>query len=106
HEQPIFLFFEVYNLGINGEQTDYEVDAQLRPKDKSSGIARLARSIFGGGDRGVSTSYPVQSNRVDDSQYVILDATTQEPGLYTLTLKITDRSTGQSVEESTDLYLE
>lgn len=106
HEQPIYLFFEVYNLGMNGGQTNYEIDAQLRPKDTSSGIARLARSIFGGGDRGVSTSYPVQSNRVDDAQYVILDAATQEPGFYTLTLTITDTITGDSVEETTDLYLE
>lgn len=106
HEQPIFLFFEIYSLGQNGGRTDYQVEAQLRPKDTSSGISRFARSIFGGGDRGVSTEYPIQGNRSDDSQYVIFDATEQDPGFYTLTLKITDRVSGRSVEETTDLYLE
>ena len=106
HEQPIYLFFEIYNLGQTGERTDYEVEAQLRPKDTSTGIARIARNIFGGGERGVSTQYPVQGDRRDDAQYVILDAAGQDPGLYTLTLKITDRLSGRSVEETTDLYLE
>ena len=106
HEQPIYLFFEIYNLSQNGDRTDYEVEAQLRPKDTSTGIARIARSIFGGGERGVSTQYPVQGNRRDDAQYVILDAAEQDPGLYTLTLKITDSVSGRSVEETTDLYLE
>lgn len=106
HEQPVYLFFEIYNLGQNGDRTDYQVEAQLRPKDTSSGIARIARGIFGGGERGVSTEYPVQGDRQDDSQYVILDAAEQEPGFYTLTLKITDRFGGRTVEESTDLFLE
>ncbi len=106
HEQPVYLFFEIYNLRQSGVRTDYQVEAQLRPKDTSTGIARIARGIFGGGERGVSTEYPVQGDSRDDSQYVILDAAEQEPGFYTLTLKITDRVSGRSVEETTDLYLE
>ena len=106
HEQPIYLFFEVYHLGLAGGQSDYEVEAELRLKDTSSGIARLARSIFGGDEPGVSTRYPVQGDRADDGQYVILDAADQEPGFYVLTLRITDRVSGRSVEKTTDLYLE
>ena len=67
---------------------------------------RLARSVFGGGDPGVSTQFPVQGDRADDAQYVILDAAEQEPGFYTLTLRIRDRVSGREVEETTDLYLE
>lgn len=106
HEQPIYLFFEVYSLGLAGGRSDYEVEAELRPKDTSTGLARLARSLFGGGDRGVSTRFPVQGDRADDAQYVILDAADQEPGFYTLTLRIRDRVSGREVEETTDLYLE
>jgi hypothetical protein len=106
HQQPIYLFFEVYGLGLTGGRSDYEVAAELRPKDTSTGLARLARSVFGGGDRGVSASYPVQGDRADDAQYVILDAADQEPGLYTLTVRIRDRVSGREVEETTDLFLE
>jgi GWxTD domain-containing protein len=105
-QQPVYLFFEVYNLGLTGGRSDYEVEAELRPKDTSTGVARLARSIFGSGDRGVATRYPVQGDRADDAQYVILDATEQEPGLYTLTVRIHDRVSGRTVEEATDLFLE
>jgi GWxTD domain-containing protein len=104
--QPIYLYFEAYNLGLAGGRSDYEVEAELRPKDTSTGLARLARSVFGGGERGVSTRYPVQGDRADDGQYVILDAADQEPGLYTLTLRIHDRVSGRTVEETTDLFLE
>src|SRR5690606_26575276 len=106
HAQPIYLYFEVYNLGMQGERTDYEVEAQLRPKDTSTGIARLARNLFGGRDPGVSSQFEVQGDRPDDAQYVILDAAEQEPGFYTLTLQIRDRVSGRTVEETTDLYLE
>ena len=106
HEHPVYLFFEVYNLGLEGGRSNYEIEAEMRPKDTSSGLARLARNLFGGRDRGVSTAYERQSDLRDEGQYVILDVLDQEPGFYTLTLRITDRVSGRSVEETTDLYLE
>ena len=96
HEDPIYVFFEVYSLGLQGGRSDYEVQAEMRPKDTSSGVGRLAKRLFGGRDRGVSTAFPVQSDRRDDAQYVILDAQDQEPGFYTLTLQVTDKTTGRN----------
>ncbi|MEO0741587.1 MAG: GWxTD domain-containing protein [Bacteroidota bacterium] len=105
-DQPIYLYFEVYNLAQEGGQARYEVEAGLAPKDTSRGIARLFKSIFGGSEQGVAVQFPVSINDSDDGQYVILDASEQEAGLYTLALRVRDTVTGETVETDRDLFLE
>ncbi|OZC02671.1 GWxTD domain-containing protein [Rubricoccus marinus] len=103
---PIAVYFEVYGLGLDNGQSGYDVEAQLIPKDRSRGLARLAKRIFGGRARGVSTSFPAQGTSEEARQYVLLDATGQDPGVYTLTLRIEDRVSGQRTEREVDLLLE
>ncbi|MEO0558239.1 MAG: GWxTD domain-containing protein [Bacteroidota bacterium] len=106
NDDPIYIYFETYGLTLEDSRSDYEVEARLVPKDTSRGLRRLARRIFGGGRGGVSSAYPYQSDLVDEGQYVILDVANQNPGLYTLTVKVRDLHSGRSVERETDLFLE
>ncbi|MEP0548245.1 MAG: GWxTD domain-containing protein [Rhodothermales bacterium] len=107
NEQPIYLYFETYNLDENAEgQNQYAVEVTLKPKDTSSGIAKLAKNIFGGDDGGVSVEFEAGGTGPDDATYTILDAAGQEPGLYTLTLRVRDTLTGRTAERTSDLYLE
>ncbi len=107
NEQPIYLYFETYHLDENAEgQNQYAVEVTLKPKDTSSGIAKLARSVFGGNDGGVSVEFEAGGTGPDDATYTILDAAGQEPGLYTLTLRVRDTLTGRTAERTSDLYLE
>ncbi|WP_412062315.1 GWxTD domain-containing protein [Rubrivirga sp. IMCC45206] len=103
---PIYLFFEAYGLGQTDGRTDYEVEASLRPKDTARGLRRLARRVFGGDGTAVSSAFEVQGDRPDDTVYLFLDATGQEPGLYTLTVTVRDRVSGTEAERETDLLLE
>ena len=103
---PVYLYVEAYGLGMRGDRTDYEVEASLRPKDTSRGLRRLARRIFGGGGPAVSSAFEVQGDRADDTVYLFLDATGQAPGLYTLTVTVRDRVTGDEADRETDLLLE
>ncbi|WP_420454679.1 tetratricopeptide repeat protein [Rubrivirga sp.] len=103
---PVYLFFEAYGLGLADGRSDYEVEASLRPKDTSTGLRRLARRVFGGDDPAVSSAFEVQGDRPDDTVYLFLDATGQEPGLYTLTVTVRDRVTGAEADRKTDLLLE
>jgi GWxTD domain-containing protein len=107
HRQPIYLYFEVYGLRQGAdERTDFEVEARLSPKEDRKGLAGIVKGIFGGGDKGVSVTTPVSGVTPDDYQYLILDASNQEPGLYTLEVHVRDNLTGKSVDRSTDLFLE
>lgn len=103
---PIYMYFEAYGLGQADGRTDYEVEASLRPKDTARGLRRLARRIFGGDGTAVSSAFEVQGDRPDDTVYLFLDATGQEPGLYTLTVTVRDRVSGAEADRETDLLLE
>jgi len=106
-EQPIYLYFEVYNLSLDDDgNASYQIEAALAPKRKGNVIGNLFRGIFGGGDDGVAVSVPIQVPGANDGQYFILDATKQEPGLYTLVVSITDQVSGDKLERVQDLFLE
>ena len=107
HAQPIYLYFETYDLDQNADgQNQYSVEVTLKPKDTSSGIARLAKRVFGGDDGGVSVEFEAGGTGPDDATYTIINAEDQEPGLYTLTLRVRDTLTGRTAERTSDLYLE
>ncbi len=107
HRQPIYLFFEIYQLTLdeNGA-TRYEMEARLAPRNNAKGVARFVKNLFGGRGGGVSVSVPGTGSSPDETNYLILDATNQAPGLYTLALRVRDLATGKSVERTTDLFLE
>ncbi len=105
--QPVYVYFETYNLDQNPEgQNQYSVEVALRPKDTARGIARLAKNLFGGDDGGVSVEFEAGGTGPDDATYAVLDAADQEPGLYTLTLRVRDALTGEAAERTRDLFLE
>lgn len=106
HRQPIYLFFEIYRLTRTEDgETQYEMEARLAPRNNARGIARVVRNILGTSG-GVSVSVPGSGSLPDETNYLILDAANQEPGLYTLTLRVRDLVGGKSVERTIDLFLE
>ncbi len=106
-DQPIYIYFEVYNLTLGTDaQARYEVEATLTPKEKGSGVGRLLRGLFGSGEGGVSTGVPISVASTTDGQYLILDALNQETGLFVLKVKVKDTVSGKEVEMEKDLFLE
>jgi GWxTD domain-containing protein len=106
-DQPIYIYFEVYNLSLGTDgQARYEVEATLTPKDKGSGVGRMLRGLFGSGKGGVSTGVPIAVSSTTDGQYLILDALNQETGLFTLKVKVKDTQSNEEVEMEQELFLE
>lgn len=106
-DQPMYIYFEVYNLTLGSDaQARYEVEATLTPKDSGSGVGKLLRGLFGGSKGGVSTGVPISVSSTTDGQYLILDALNQETGLFILKVKIKDTVSGKEVEMEKDLFLE
>jgi len=104
--QPIYLYFEIYGLQHSQQgQTAYEMEAMLSPRDRSKGLTKFVKNIFGGTE-GVSVRLPGSGTSTDEGHYLILDAANQETGLYTLTLRVTDTISGKTVEREQDLLLE
>ncbi|MDA0683877.1 MAG: tetratricopeptide repeat protein [Bacteroidetes bacterium] len=106
-DQPIYIYFEVYNLAQDDTGlARYEVEAELTPKEMGNSLTRVFRGLVGGGGRGVSTGVPISVEASEDGQYLILDADNLDSGLFTLTVKITDQNSGRDVEMTKDLFLE
>jgi GWxTD domain-containing protein len=106
-DQPVYLYFEVYGLRVDGDRSGYDVEAQLVPKDQRGRLAKVFGAVFGGGPGGgVSVEFPVAASAEDDGQYVILDPAGLETGLYTLRLRVRDQATGEVVDSEQELYLE
>ena len=105
-EQPIYLYFEAYGLTPVDGTTDFTVEAILTKKDTSRGVSKLFRDVFGGRKKGVSVSLPLQGSSATDGRYLIMDASNQEPGLFTLVVRVRDNTTGREVDSSQDLFLE
>jgi GWxTD domain-containing protein len=107
-QQPLYLYFEVYNLvpGAGGATT-YDVEAALAPWDDAGSLKRFLRGVFGRERAdGVSLGFTIDGHARDDSQYMIMDAREQTPGRYVLAIRITDRATGTVVERSREIHLE
>ncbi|HEX8386159.1 MAG TPA: GWxTD domain-containing protein [Rubricoccaceae bacterium] len=104
--QPVYVYVELYGLALRDGQTDFEVEAELVPKDVSTGIRRLGRRLLGRRQQGVASTFEAQGSSADDAQDVQLDTTGQPPGLYTLTVTVRDRVSGATAERETDLLLE
>ncbi len=105
-DQPVYLFFEIYNLHEDESgRTDYEMEAQLTPKDDRSGVAGFVRNLLGRTE-GVAVGLPGSGTSSEEGHYLIMDASNQETGLYTLTLQVRDNVSGQTVEREKELYLE
>ncbi len=105
-DQPIYLYFETYNLEPDQTgKTDYDVEILLVPKERARGIAKLFKGLLGG-EKGVSVTYQGSGTLRSEGLYQILDASDQEMGLYTLILRLRDNVAKRTVEEEQDLFLE
>ncbi len=104
--RPVYVYVEAYGLALRDGRTDFEVEAELVPRDVSTGVRRLSRRLLGRRQQGVASTFEAQGASPDEAQDVQLDTAGQPPGLYTLTVTVRDRISGASAERETDLLLE
>ena len=104
---PVGVYAEVYGLDAGAGVARYAVEAALVPVDGRSGVVRAIGSLFGRGRRrGVSVEVQETAPGPDASVALLLDASRQPAGDYTLTLTVTDLATEARVEASRELRLE
>ncbi len=107
-EEPIYFYFEMYNLARDASgQTRYEVEAVLVKGDDAKGLEKLIRKAFGGERAtGVSARFEGRGTSVDEGQYLILDASSEHPGAYVLAVRVKDLARGTTAEARRALRLE
>ncbi len=99
--QPVFVYFEIYNLVYgNNDRSQFSVEYILRSKNKPRlGLfKRKDRPVLTlQTDRDANDRSPVETAEIDVSEV--------DPGNYLLTIRVTDRNTGVSVEKSREIEL-
>ena len=105
-DSPVYVYFEAYNLEKNAEgRTSYEVEIVLIPKEEAKGLAKVFKSIFGS-EKGVAVKYEDGGTQTDQGLYQIVDVQDEDPGLYTLAVRVRDLNAKRTVESEQDLFLE
>lgn len=103
---PITLYFEIYNLAAGADgRTNYDVELTLAPKNAGRGVSGRIRRLMGR-EYGVSVKYPGSGTLRSLENAPSLDASGEEPGLYTLTLTVNDKVSRRTETRTVDLFLE
>jgi GWxTD domain-containing protein len=110
--QPIYIYYEVYNLAldVNG-RSQYRLDYAVEPRQESKGLigrtaVRLGK-ILGWNRQNVTigSSFESAGNRREEKLYQSVEILGQTAGHYHLTVRVTDRVTGQSVSRRVALTI-
>lgn len=106
--QPVYLYFEMYNLAKNPEGgTRYQVETVMIAYREEKGLAKVLRKAFRGrADEGVSVRFENTGITADDGQYLILDAADQPPGTYVIVMRIKDLIADEEIETRRLILLE
>ena len=92
--EPVGVYVEAYGLAVEGGRARFAVEARLVPERRRGLLAR----VFGGGrSRGVSVALDATDPSSRVGIPLALDAASQRPGTYRLTVRITDGVRGTSV---------
>ena len=102
-EQPVYVYYELYNLGLTNDRTNYETEIELRPSDPGRGGFL---GLFGSGDRPVLTLQTQGGGSVvSPIEYAEIDMSDVDPGEYDLTVRVRDLVSGVTKERSHRLVL-
>ena len=105
--QPVFIYFEVYNLKLDAfGQTKYRVSYEVRSKDQKTVGARILGGVgrmLGqkNGEGVITIDYEQVGNDSEEQAYLELDLSKTEPGIQLLRIMVTDQNSKQTVGVST-----
>ena len=103
---PIFVYAEAY--GLDEREGDIlSVQAVLAEGGLDQvKTSRLGRLFGGRDDAAVSVSFEDEIRSKSHGRYLILETEGLDPGLYTLALRFTERTTGRQAESSREIRID
>lgn len=101
---PLALYFEVYHLPFNAsDRTEYTVEYEIQGVKERGAIMEFVR---GKNEEQTTVSTTHQGSSRKAEEYILLDLSKWEGGNdLSVTVRVTDETTGQEVERSVDFRL-
>ena len=112
HATPVFIYYEIYNLGLNAEgQTSFRTELEIAAREPRRNIVLRFLTALGrmasqrSDDRSAYVVFEDGGTSSDDFKYTSIGTEDLEPGTYTLTLTVTDLHTGQKDTKTADFVV-
>jgi len=101
-QQPVYVYYELYNLTLDhNDLTSYEIEYTLESIEKHGEILGLI-----GGEKIVLTLRAEGSGReASPALYSEIDVSSVPAGWYTLHVRVMDKRTGRTVEQTEEVEL-
>lgn len=98
-DAPFYLYFELGGLDVTSGTARYETEIIIGDVD-GGGLLNAINRLFTGDGARVTASFESSIESAEDEQYFILDLRDEEPGPHVIGLRITDLTSGRTVESS------
>ena len=111
--RPIYVYFEIYGLFAGNEfgQNYYKLEYALNPLKKETvrfqELNRFFNNVEWEESKGEQLWISSESSSIgrSDYQFIRIDHRLQEQGKYLLTLRVTDKVSGNTAEKSTPIWI-
>lgn len=105
--QPLFLYYEIYNLDRDEDKkTRYKIETQMTLVKKSKGgLGKVFGFLGGGKETSITIQHEREGKKRSASEFGGFDVKKLDKGEYLLTVKINDVVAGTSAEKSMSVVL-
>ncbi|MDQ7052463.1 MAG: tetratricopeptide repeat protein [candidate division KSB1 bacterium] len=107
-QQPVYAYFEIYHLqpGDDGVAR-YRIEYTMKLlKSRKRGLKKVFGFLGGGGKSSISLSTDREHPGETAIEWVSFDVSQLQPGKYRMILQIRDLTSGRTVEQSSELWVE
>lgn len=112
HATPVFIYYEIYNLGRNDEgRTSFRTELEIAATEPRRNIVFRFLTALGrvvsqrSDDQSAYVVFEDGGTSADDFKYTSVETKDLEPGTYNLTLTVTDLNTGKKDTKTADFVV-
>ncbi len=103
--QPVFLYFEIYNLAVEAAgQTNFEIEYSFTTKKSQGGIKKLF-GVFGGDQKSIAVTSERSGDQQTSFEYIALDLSSASKGDYLLTVVVRDKHSQVQREKEVEISI-
>ncbi len=103
-DQPVYLYYEIYNLAVKDNHSRYKIEARLKPDSQESFISKIL-NIFKGNGQQISISKQGQTTAAIVQEYSAFDFSNWGTGNVEISITVEDLNNGQKADFTTHLKI-
>jgi hypothetical protein len=96
-KKPVYFYYEIYNLPLVDDKSDYIVEKTIIPVSLKKNIFQKFIGLFKkSGKQKITIRNEMKGNKKNVDEYMAFDFTDKGPGKYQINIKIKDKLLGQT----------